>query len=168
MEGIFRVIAMYLVLLAVFRLAGKRTLSDATTFDFLLLLIISETTQQALVREDHSFTHSMVMILTFVGVNIVLSAMKQHSRAVERLLEGEPVLLVEHGRPVRRAMDKERVDEDDILEAARERRGLERLDQIKYAVLERSGRISIVPFEPDDALPRATTLPRVPAIIPPG
>lgn len=145
MEGAIRVIAMYLMLLVVFRLAGKRTLSDATTFDLLLLLIISETTQGALVRDDHSFTHAAVMILTFIAANVGMSAWKQRSRAVARVLEGEPVLLVDRGRPLRRAMDKERVDEDDILEAARETRGLERLDQIKYAVLERTGRISIIP-----------------------
>lgn len=153
MQGVIRVVIMYLVLLLVFRLAGKRTLSDATTFDLLMLLIISETTQQALVHDDDSFTHSMVMVLTFVGVNIVLSAWKQRSKTIESLLEGEPVLLVEHGRLMRRAMDKERVDEDDILEAARERRGLERIDQIKYAILERSGQISIIPVRRGDGAP---------------
>ncbi|MCC6676927.1 MAG: DUF421 domain-containing protein [Phycisphaerales bacterium] len=145
MEGIIRVIAVYVMLLIVFRLAGKRTLNDATTFDFLLLLIISETTQQALVRDDPSFTHSAVMVVTFVGANVAMSAWKQRSKAVARLLEGEPVLLVEHGRLIGRTLDKERVDEDDILEAARERQGLERIDQIKYAILERTGRISIIP-----------------------
>lgn len=151
MEGMARVIAMYTLLLVVFRLAGKRTLSDATPFDLLLLLIISETTQGALVRDDSSFAHSAVMILTFIGVNIVMSAWKQRSKMVARLLEGEPVLLVDHGRLLQRAMDKERVDEDDILEAAREAQGLEHIGQIKYAVLERTGRISIIPMRRDDA-----------------
>lgn len=151
MEAVIRVLAMYALLLVVFRLAGKRTLSDATTFDFLLLLVISETTQQALVRDDPSFTHAAIMILTFIAANVGMSSWKQRSKAVARLLEGEPVLLVEHGRPIRRTMDKERVDEDDILEAAREARGLEHLSQIKYAILERTGRISIIPFQSDFA-----------------
>ena len=56
-----------------------------------------------------------------------------------------PLIIVEHGRPLKERMDKERIDEDDVLNAARERFGLERLDQIKYAVLERSGGISIIP-----------------------
>src|SRR5690606_1782818 len=98
-----------------------------------------------LVDDDHSFTHAMILIITFVLVNIGLSVWKQRSRTIERLLEGTPMLLVEHGRPIKKVMDKERIDEDDIMEAARELQGLERLDQIKYAVLERNGRISIIP-----------------------
>lgn len=145
MDAIIRVVAMYLFLLAAFRLSGRRTLGEATTFDLLLLLIISETTQEALVDDDHSFTHAMILIITFVLVNIGLSVWKQRSRTIERLLEGTPMLLVEHGRPIKKVMDKERIDEDDIMEAARELQGLERLDQIKYAVLERNGRISIIP-----------------------
>jgi uncharacterized membrane protein YcaP (DUF421 family) len=58
-----------------------------------------------------------------------------------------PLVLLEHGKPIQERLDKSRVDEDDILEAARELRGLERLQQIKYAVLERSGEISIIPEE---------------------
>jgi uncharacterized membrane protein YcaP (DUF421 family) len=63
------------------------------------------------------------------------------------VLEGVPVLLVENGKLLGENMRKERVDEEDILEAARERHGLERMNQIKYAILERSGSISIIPAQ---------------------
>jgi uncharacterized membrane protein YcaP (DUF421 family) len=136
---------MYAFLLLVFRLSGKRTLGEATTFDLLLLLVISETTQQALVDDDHSMTRAFLLILTFVLMNIGMSLWKQWSPRVERILEDAPLLLVDHGAPLRQRMDKVRVDEQDVLEAARQTHGLERLDQVKYAVLERSGRISIIP-----------------------
>lgn len=148
MDALVRAAAMYLFLLLAFRIAGKRALSQATTFDLLLLLIISETTQQAMVGDDNSMTHAFLLITSFLAIEVLLSFLKQKYKPLDRLLEGEPVLLVEHGKAIRRVMDRMRVDEEDILEAARATRGLERMEQIKYAVLERTGKISIVP---DDA-----------------
>lgn len=145
MNAIVRALAMYLFLMVVFRISGKRTLAEITTFDLLLLLILSETTQQAMVGEDHSMTNAFLLILTWIAVDIGLSFVKQRLRWTEKWLEGTPVVLVEDGQPVREWMDRLRVDEDDILTAARKLHGLERLDQIKYAVLERSGGISVIP-----------------------
>jgi uncharacterized membrane protein YcaP (DUF421 family) len=148
MDAILRIIAMYGFLVVVFRIAGNRALSEATTFDLLMLLIISETTQQAMVDDDHSMTHSFLLVLTLVGVDRVLAYLKQRSPAAERILEGVPLVLMQDGELLKDRMDKVQVDEGDIIEAARELRGLERLEQIKYAVLERSGTITIIPKEP--------------------
>ena len=145
MESILRVVAMYAFLLLVFRLAGKRTLSDATMFDMLMLLVISETTQQAMVDDDHSFTHAFLLIVTFLMMSVGLSLWKARSGAVEKLLDDVPLVILEHGRPLRDRMKKSRVDEQDILEAARAAHGISRLDKIRYAVLERNGEISIIP-----------------------
>ena len=145
MEPLIRVAAMYFFLMVVFRISGKRTLAETTPFDLLMMLIISETTQQAMVGEDHSMTHAFLLITSFVGIDIGLSLIKQRSPGLARLLEDVPVVVVAHGQVLKDRMDRARIDEDDVLEAARESRGLERLDQIKYAVLERNGRISIIP-----------------------
>lgn len=145
MDSVIRVVAMYGFLLLVFRLTGKRTLGEATPFDLLLLLIISETTQQAMVDDDHSMTHAFLLILTFAVINLGLSIIKQKSPAVERVLDGVPVVIVEHGRLIKDRAKKERVDEEDVLEAARETQGLERLEQVKYAILKKDGKIAIVP-----------------------
>jgi len=148
MEPLLRVGAVYLFLLLVFRISGKRTLAETTPFDLLMILVISETTQQAMVDEDHSITHAFLLITTFVSIDIGLSLIKQRSKRVARLLEDVPLVIVEHGRLLKDRMDRSRVDEEDVLEAARELRGLERLEQIKYAVLERNGKISIIPQDP--------------------
>lgn len=145
MDSIIRVFAVYAFLVLVFRLSGKRTLSEASTFDLLMLLIISETTQQAMVDDDHSITHAFLLILTLVSIDVGLSLLKQRSKRVERVLDDVPLIILEDGRPIRDRMDKERVDEADVMEAARDKHGVERLDQIKYAVLERNGQITIVP-----------------------
>lgn len=145
MESVLRATAVYLFLLVVFRLSGKRTLAQVTTFDFVLLLIISEATQQALVDGDNSMTNAFLLVATLVVLNIVFSEIKQRFKAAERVLDGLPLLLVEHGNLLHDRMAKERIDEGDVLDAAREHHGLERLEQIKYAVLERNGKISIIP-----------------------
>jgi uncharacterized membrane protein YcaP (DUF421 family) len=145
MESVLRGAAVYVFLLIVFRITGKRSLDQVTTFDFVLLLIISETTQQALLGEDFSITNAFLLIMTLFVLDQVLSWLKGKSRMMQRLAEGLPVVLLENGEPFHERMRQSQVDEQDILEAARELQGLERLDQIKYAVLERHGGITIIP-----------------------
>jgi uncharacterized membrane protein YcaP (DUF421 family) len=153
MDSVLRPLAIYVVLLILFRIAGKRSLAQITTFDFVLLLIISETTQQALLGDDRSVTNAVVVMCTLIAADIALSIAKQRWPALERWMEGMPVIVLREGRILSDRMQWLRVDEDDILTAAREAHGIERLDQIKYAVVERSGGISIVP------MPSATPAP---------
>jgi uncharacterized membrane protein YcaP (DUF421 family) len=145
MEAVIRGLCVYFFLLLVFRVSGKRTLSDASTFDLVLLLIISETTQQAMVGKDNSMTNAAVLILTLVGATVVMSFVKQWSPRTERWMEGVPLIVAKDGKLLQTEMNRERVDGYDVLEAARETQGLESIDQIKYAVLERGGQITIVP-----------------------
>ena len=147
MDSVLRGAATYLFVWLIFRIAGKRSLSDITTFDFVLLLIISETTQSALADNDNSLTNTMLLIVTMMGMDIGLSLLKQKSPLIDRLFDGAPLIIVQDGRLLLDRMNKSRVDEGDVLNAARELQGLERLDQIKYAVLERNGGISIIPKE---------------------
>jgi uncharacterized membrane protein YcaP (DUF421 family) len=145
MDLVIRGIAVYLFLLLIFRISGKRSLRNATTFDFVLLLIVAETTQQALVGDDASVTGAFLLIVVLVGTDILLSLVKRWSPRVDRFIEGQPLVILRNGVPLRRRMHVERIDDDDILTAAREKHGIERLADIKRAVLERNGGISIVP-----------------------
>ena len=145
MDSVVRAAAVYLVLLLLFRLVGKRTLADTGVFDFVLLLIVSEAIQQALIDDDNSMTNAFLIVSTLLALNVGFSLLKQRSPLVERLVDDLPLVIVADGRPLKDLMTKARVDEMDILQAARQQEGLERLDQIKYAVLERNGAISVVP-----------------------
>jgi uncharacterized membrane protein YcaP (DUF421 family) len=145
MESVIRPALVYLFLLLLLRLTGKRTLAQITSFDFVLLLIISEATQQALIGEDNSMISGAIVVSTLIGLNIVMSLVKQRSPWFDRVIDGIPLLIVRDGKPLQDLMDKARVDENDVLDAARENCGLERMDQIRHAILERDGKISIVP-----------------------
>ena len=145
MESVIRPALVYLFLLVLLRLTGKRTLAQITTFDFVLLLIISEATQQALIGEDNSMINGAIVVATLIGLNVLMSLLKQRSRWFDRLLDDIPLVIVADGKPLKDRMDKARVDEDDVLDAAREIHGLERMEQIRHAILERDGQISIIP-----------------------
>lgn len=145
MNPIIRGVAVYLFVFLIFRILGKRTLSETTTFDFVLLLIISETTTDALIGEDYSLMACFIMVSTLVGLDLLLSLAKNKWKLFDKVADGAPLVLVDKGTPLKKRMDKSRVDEEDVLEAARMVHGLERMDQIKYAVLERDGTISIIP-----------------------
>ena len=145
MDALLSALSIYVFLLVIFRIGGKRTLGQTTTFDFVLLLIIAETTQQALLGDDFSVTNAFLLITTLISLDIVLSLLKRRWPKLDRLVEGVPMVIVEHGQPLWDRMQKARVDEDDVLTAARELQGLKRMEDIEYAVLERSGGISVVP-----------------------
>jgi uncharacterized membrane protein YcaP (DUF421 family) len=149
MESVVRAAVIYFALLIIFRVSGKRSLAQITTFDFVLLLIIGEATQQALLGEDYSVTNALIVIVTLVAIDIALSFVMRSAPAMGRVIEGAPLVIVDDGVPLNDRMKHARVDVDDVLTAARHLHGLERLDQIRRAVLERSGGISIIPRKQD-------------------
>ncbi|MCC6076572.1 DUF421 domain-containing protein [Pseudomonas sp. GCM10022188] len=147
MDSFLRATCMYLMMMVVFRIAGRRSLGDLTTFDFVLLLIIAEATQQALLGEDFSFINSIVVIATLIVLDVGLSLAKLHSPRVAKLVDGHATLVVEQGRFLPERMRRTRLTEEDILESARNSQGVESVEQIKFAIVERNGKISIITQE---------------------
>ena len=148
MDTVIHAAGIYLALMFLLRMSGRRTLAQATTFDLVLLLVISEATQQALLGDDFSLTTALLVIVTLIGLDVAFSLLKIYLPSANHILEGQPMILVENGRPLRQRMRTARVDEYDVLEAARKLRGLEEMSQIKYAILEVSGGITVVPVGP--------------------
>jgi uncharacterized membrane protein YcaP (DUF421 family) len=145
MDAVLRAFAVYGVLLILFRISGKRTLAQTTTFDFVMLLILGEATQQGLIGDDFSVTKALLLVTTLLGVDIGMSLMQARFPKLGLALEGAPLIILEDGEPLRERLKKTRVEESDILEAGRLLHGLERMSQMKFAVLERDGAISIIP-----------------------
>jgi len=146
MDPVLRAFAVYFFLLLVFRIIGKRSLSQITSFDFLLLLIVGEATQQALLGQDYSITNALLVILVLVGIDYLLALLKEHFHPIERVLEGAPLIVVANGRVLDTRIKRAGLDADDVLKAARLKHGVERMEQIKYAIQERDGNISIIPY----------------------
>lgn len=145
MGSVLRGATTYFFVWLIFRIAGKRTLAQITTFDAMLLLIISECVQGALVGNDNSMTNSFLLILTLVGIDIFLSCLKQKFPIASRILDGGPVVLLDPQGLRQESMRRERIDLEDILAAARQRHGIIDSSGIQYAIVEESGVISIIP-----------------------
>lgn len=145
MDSVLRAAVMYLMLMILFKIAGRRSLADLNTFDFVLLLIIGEATQQALLGDDFSITNSVLIIATLIAIDVGFSQLKQRSKRIALLLDGGPTVIVENGQPLLRRMKKARITEADIMEAARSNQGIASMSDIRYAIIERNGTISIIP-----------------------
>jgi uncharacterized membrane protein YcaP (DUF421 family) len=148
MIPIGRTLLMYAILFLLLRAGGKRTLAEVTVFDFITLLVMSEATQQALTGNDFSVTNAALIVLTLVAANRTLDWVSHRSERIDRILNDQPIVLVKEGELEQGPMDEHEVGIDDLLENARAQ-GLSRLAQIRYAVLERNGKISIIPFGND-------------------
>ncbi len=153
MTAVLSAAAVYLILMVLFRLTGKRTLAQVTTFDLVLLLIISEATQQALIGEDFSITQAFIVIMTLVVLERSSDYLTWRFPWFRRWTESQPAVLVRHGVPEEKVLRHYRLTLDDVLTAGREQHGLRSFDQVDWAVLENSGGISVIPV--GIALPRS-------------
>jgi uncharacterized membrane protein YcaP (DUF421 family) len=144
-DAIVRAVVIYFFLLVLMRLAGRTSLGQMTPFDLVLLLIVAETVGPAILGDDISLTNSFLAITTLIGMGVLLTALTNRLEVLDRWVNDRPLLIIENGRVIGDRLKKSRVDMDTVMEQARQSQGVERLDQIKYAVLERSGSISIIP-----------------------
>lgn len=145
MDLVVRSAAIFFTLLVIMRLGGNKQFSELTAFDAVLIIVIAEVTGNALSGQDFSVTASIIVIISLVFFDITLSWVKTRWKTFDKVVEGVPVLVVENGKMITKNSKKERIDEGDILSAARKDHGLERMDQIRYAVLEKGGKISVIP-----------------------
>lgn len=145
-QVVIKTASIYAVLLVIFRIAGRRTLAETSTFDLVLLLIIGETTQQAMVGQDDSLASAVVAILSLVSLDMSITYLKKAVPIFDRLIEGSPILLVHDGKVQDLALRANGLDNEDLREAARLSHGLEDVKDVRQATLERDGQISIVPW----------------------
>lgn len=143
-EKILRSVVIYLFILLAFRFTGKRQVGQLTPFDLVVLLIISNVVQNALIGNDNSLGGGIIGAMTILALNILVVGLAFRFKPVQRLLEGEPTLLVHNGRVLRHNMDKEKITQEDLLSALR-RFGLADVEKVRFAVLEENGQISVVP-----------------------
>lgn len=145
MNAVAGAAAVYLILMVIFRLTGKRTLARVTTFDLVLLLIISEATQQALLGEDFSITQAFLVVMTLVVLERTSDYLSWRFPWFRRWTESEPVVLVRHGVADHDALRHYRLTIDDVVTAGREQYGLASFADVDWAILENSGGISVIP-----------------------
>lgn len=140
---ILRCTVIYVLLLLALRLTGKRQLGQFTPFDFAVLLIVSNAVQNAMIGPDTSLVGGIVGAATLFGLNYLLSVLSVRFNIFGREVLGEPTLLVNEGHLLTSNLERERVDPDDVLMALREH-GVDNIAEVKHAILETDGTISVV------------------------
>lgn len=143
---VLRTAAVYFALMIGLRLAGKRQLGQMTVFDLVVILVIANAVQNAMVGPDTSLTGGLLAAATLLLLNHAISAVRTRSRMVASWLGGTPTVIVRDGCFQPDALRKEHLGEAEVLMAMREH-GVDRLAMVRQAVLETDGSISIVPVE---------------------
>lgn len=143
-EFVLRAILVYFVVLLLIRLSGKRTVGEFTAFDLIVVILLGESMQNALVQDDTSVLGPAITAATLISLNWLLGFVSARSRRVDKVVEGEPVVLVRNGRINSRKLRSENVPKSDLLEAVR-RAQLGGLSEVALATLETDGEITVVP-----------------------
>jgi uncharacterized membrane protein YcaP (DUF421 family) len=146
METVLRIAFIYFFLMIALRAMGKRELNKMSAFELVMLLLIPEFFSQAALREDFSMTNATVATATLLTLVFLTSVVSHMSKRAHEVINGTPTVLVRAGRYVEDNMNRERIAPDELL-AEMHKAGYERLEQIKWAILEDDGKISLVPAD---------------------
>jgi uncharacterized membrane protein YcaP (DUF421 family) len=141
-ELVLRAVIVYAFVLLLLRLVGKKHVGEMAPFDLVVLLILSESVQNALIGDDSSLTGGFIVACTLFGASQLIGYATWRSKKLARLLEGTPRLLVRNGHVLSDVLAREQVTHAELLEAVR-REGYTSLTNVRYAMLENDGNITI-------------------------
>src|ERR1700704_1405313 len=143
MDLVIRATVVFFFILMVTRIVGRRQLSDLEPFDFILLVVLGDLVQQGITQSDQSVTGTLTVIATIAVLSAFVSWVSFRSRPARLLTEGEPIVLVQDGRPIERNLRRERITLNDLHEEARQAQ-IASLDDVAWAILENDGKISYI------------------------
>ncbi len=138
-----RTLIIYAILLIALRLAGKREIGQMATFDLVVILLVSNAVQNAMVGSDVSVTGGLIAAGALIGANYGVATARERVVWLRGAVEGTPTILVSNGRLIQQNMRREGVDEEDVQMAIREH-GIDDVHEVRLAVLETDGSISVV------------------------
>jgi uncharacterized membrane protein YcaP (DUF421 family) len=141
-ELISRVVIVYVFIFVLLRLVGKKHVGEMTPFDLIVLLIISECVQNALIADEKSVTGGLIACGTLIGLSQAVGYLTWRSKRAERVLDGTPRVLVRNGQVRRDVLAQEQITHNELLEALR-REGCTSLNRVRFAVLENDGAITV-------------------------
>jgi uncharacterized membrane protein YcaP (DUF421 family) len=143
MDIALRAVALYLFVVFVMRVVGRRELSSLTAFDLVLLIVLGDAIQQGLTQTDYSVTGAVIVVSTFAVLQVATSYLGFKSKRIRSVLEGQPIVLVEDGRLIEGNLRRQRLTPDDVAEEMRLQQILSFTD-VAWAILESNGRISFI------------------------
>jgi uncharacterized membrane protein YcaP (DUF421 family) len=146
MDLVIRTVVIFLVILVITRLVGRRELSSLEPFDLIMLVVIGDLVQQGVTQGDLSVSGAVIVLSTLALLIVFTSYLSFRVPPIRPLLDGEPVILVEAGRPIEKNLRRERITHGELRAAARIQ-GISSIGQVRFAVLETNGQISFIKNE---------------------
>jgi uncharacterized membrane protein YcaP (DUF421 family) len=143
MDIVLRAIVLYFFIVLVMRVLGRRELSSMTPFDLVLLIVLGDAIQQGLTQDDYSVTGAFLAVATIATLQVFTSWLSFRSKRARKMLEGDPLVVVEKGKVVDHNLKRERMTEDEIAEEMRQQQ-ISSLDEVEWAILESNGSISFI------------------------
>jgi uncharacterized membrane protein YcaP (DUF421 family) len=144
MDLVLRAIVLFAAVYLLLRVVGRRELAQMEPFDLILLIVLGDAIQQGLTQDDYSVTGAIIVIFSIAVIQVGVGYAAYRSRRFRTIVEGDPVVLVEDGRMIEKNLRRARIAPDELAEEARLSQ-LTSIDQVAWAVLETSGKVSIIP-----------------------
>lgn len=145
---VLRACVVYVLVMVLVRVSGKRAVGQFTPFDLVLLILIGNAVQNGINGGDNSLTGAAIMATTLIALNYLVAWQTSRSRRVERWVEGEPVVLARDGKVFRQVLRRELVSHDDFTEALR-MNNIDDIGDVRLALLETNGRITVMARQRD-------------------
>ena len=143
MDIVLRAAFAYAFILFLMRVVGRRELSSMEPSDVILLVMIGDLVQNGVTQSDYSMTGVVLAVSTVGLLSVATSFLVFKSRRAQSIIEGEPLIIVQDGKPIEKNLRGERLTVDEVMEQAR-RQQIESLDKVKWAVLETTGEITFI------------------------
>ena len=144
MDLVFRAVFLYFFIYLLTRVVGRRELSSLGPFDIILLIVMGDAIQQGLTQDDYSVVGAVTVITIFALLQVGMSYLSFRSRRLRGVLEGEPLVIIQDGKPIERNMRRERLALDEVMEEARSNGQIASIDEIQFAIIESNGSISFL------------------------
>ncbi|MEN3341601.1 MAG: hypothetical protein V7644_1005 [Actinomycetota bacterium] len=143
MDIALRALVLYAFVVLVTRVIGRRELSSLGPVDLVLLIVLGDAIQQGLTQDDYSVTGALIAVSSIAALQVLTSWVSFRSRRARKVLEGEPIVVVQDGKPIERNLRRERMTADDVAEEMRMNE-IASFDEVQWAILENNGQISFV------------------------
>lgn len=154
-EVVLRTAIVYVFLIVAIRVSGKREVGQMSVLELIVILVISDAVQNSMVGENTTLWGGLVAVATLIGLDFAIKEVARRSRRVSHIVEGEPRLIVRDGRLLTKALEQEGLEAEEVRAAVRAH-GLARVEDVRLAVLETDGSISVIArrdVEPDPHRP---------------
>lgn len=148
MDIVLRATVMFAFIFVLLRLMGKRELGEMTPFDFVMLVVVGDLIQQGVTHNDFSLTGGILAVTTFAFWTLVLSYVSNSSKRAEKILDGEPAVVIRAGAMMTDNLKRNRMTPDE-LDSEMRLAGIGHISQVAWGILETNGKISFIPVQDD-------------------